>query len=120
MVANNDLYGTSYLIDINTKKVVLLGYGYGKYMSYGKFKGMFEIVDEKRYFSNTKIAEIGSYWIDYLVDSRGNIVSYLNETDCKKRDKYEVFYVREIIAKNDRPRHLHLQQPLDICIKVDR
>ena len=123
VVGSNDLYETTFLININPKKVTILGYGDGRYISYGKFKGMFKISGEKRYFFNKTKAQNGAYWIDYICDSRGNIIKYLNKADCKRKnigDVENIFYIREIIENSKKDKHRYLRQPLNECIEVER
>lgn len=123
VVAGNDLYGTSFLINIDAKKAITLGYGYAKYITYGKFKGMFKINGEKRYFFNKTKAQNGAYWIDYICDSRGNIIKYLNKVNCKRKNNgnmESIFYISELIESSKKDKHHYLQQPLNECIEVER
>jgi len=111
IVQNSFTVDSSSLLNLNTKKRTPIGGGIATYITEGKNKGLFLLVDKKGY-----LPEGGAYWFDRLIDKNGELIEFLS-----KEGEYVVCIPTKTILDLMGPKaYPELRKPLPRCIYVDR
>jgi hypothetical protein len=110
LVENANLQAsTTKLVYVDTKKIIELGGGSGRYIKDGKNKGLVLFSGAKSYFR-----EGGAFWYSQLKDLEGNLVEILSvpgeQKNCIKLSK----------ILNPSKKYPYLRQKLTDCVYVEQ